>query len=108
MDNVIVIRLVNGEEVVADASRSSEISGVVLKNPAALVVQAGRDGRPSVGLADYLMFSEKKEITISDENILFSYEPNTDIKNAYSTSFGSGIVLAKSLSGSGNILPFTK
>lgn len=108
MDNVIVIRLVNGEEVVADASRSSEISGVVLKNPAALVVQAGRDGRPSVGLADYLMFSEKKEITISDEHILFSYEPNTDIKNAYSTSFGSGIVLAKSLSGSGNILPFTK
>ena len=107
MDNVIVIRLVNGEEVVADASRS-EISGVVLKNPAALVVQAGRDGRPSVGLADYLMFSEKKEITISDENILFSYEPNTDIKNAYSTSFGSGILLAKSLSGTGNILPFTK
>ena len=107
MDNVIVIRLVNGEEVVADASRS-EIAGVVLKNPAALVVQPGRDGRPSVGLADYLMFSEKKEITISDENILFSYEPNTDIKNAYSTSFGSGIVLAKSLSGSGNILPFTK
>jgi hypothetical protein len=107
MDNVIVIRLVNGEEVVADASRS-EIAGVVLKNPAALVVHAGRDGRPSVGLADYLMFSEKKEITISDENILFSYEPNTDIKNSYSTSFGSGIVLAKSLSGSGNILPFTK
>ena len=107
MDNVIVIRLVNGEEIVADASRS-EISGVVLKNPAALVVQAGRDGRPSVGLADYLMFSEKKEITISDEHILFSYEPTTDIKNAYSTSFGSGIVLAKSLSGSGNILPFTK
>ena len=107
MDNVIVIRLMNGEEIVADASRS-EISGVVLKNPAALVVQAGRDGRPSVGLADYLMFSEKKEITISDEHILFSYEPNTDIKNAYSTSFGSGIVLAKSLSGSGNILPFTK
>ena len=104
----MVIRLVNGEEVVAAASRSSEISGVVLKNPAALVVQAGRDGRPSVGLADYLMFSEKKEITISDEHILFSYEPNTDIKNAYSTSFGSGIVLAKSLSGSGNILPFTK
>ena len=107
MDNILIIRLITGEEIVSDASRSGN-DCVVLKNPAALVVQAGRDGRPSVGLADYLMFSEKKEITISDEQILFSYEPNTDIKNAYSTSFGSGIVLAKSLSGSGNIIPFSK
>ena len=103
MGNILIIRLISGEEVIANMSLSE--SCIILKAPASIIVQAGRDGRPSMGLADYLMFADNKEIRISTQHILFSYEPNSDIRNAYNSAFGSGIVLAKT---TGNIIPFAK
>jgi hypothetical protein len=93
MDNILIIRLISGEEVIANMSLSE--SSVTLKAPASIIIQAARDGRQSMGLADYLMFAD----------ILFSYEPNADLRNAYNSAFGSGIVVAKT---TGNIIPFTK
>jgi hypothetical protein len=96
MDNILIIRLISGEEVIANMSLSE--SSVTLKAPASIIIQAARDGRQSMGLADYLMFADNKDI-------LFSYEPNADLRNAYNSAFGSGIVVAKT---TGNIIPFTK
>ena len=104
MSKIYVIRLLTGEEIVADITPSE--GGITLKNPAALMVQAGRDGRPSVGLADYVMFAEKKEVFIESSHILFFYEPMIDIKNSYSSAFGSGIVLATPFKPGPNIIPF--
>jgi hypothetical protein len=103
MNDILIIRLISGEEVIADMSSAE--SYVTLKAPASIIIQTGRDGRPSMGLADYLMFSDNKEIRISIQHILFSYAPNADIRNAYNSAFGSGIVVAKT---TGNIIPFSK
>jgi len=103
MDNILIIRLISGEEVIANISLSE--SSVTLKAPASIIIQAGRDGRQSMGLADYLMFADNKEIRISTQHILFSYEPNADLRNAYNSAFGSGIVVAKT---TGKIIPFSK
>ena len=102
----MIVRLINGEEIIANISLSD--SCVNLKGPASIIVKAGQNGRPSMGLADYLMFADNKEIRISTEHILFSYEPNVDIRNAYNSAFGSGIVVAKTINPAGNILPFSK
>lgn len=103
MNNILIIRLISGEEVIANMSLSE--SSVTLKAPASIIIQAGRDGRQSMGLTDYLMFADNKEIRISTQHILFSYEPNADLRNAYNSAFGSGIVVAKT---TGNIIPFSK
>jgi hypothetical protein len=103
MNDILIARLISGEEIIANLSTSGEV--VSLKNPAAVIIRAGPDGRPSVGLADYLMLADKKEAHISVAHILCVYEPNSDVKNAYNSAFGSGIVVAKSV---GNILPFSK
>ena len=102
METIFVIRLVNGEEIVGQVE-TSEL-GIKLKDPAALIVQPGQNGRPSVGLADYMMFAAKKETTLSPQHILFCYEPVMEIKNAYNSAFGSGIVVASQP----NVIPFTK
>jgi hypothetical protein len=103
MNDVLIARIISGEEIIANLSISDEI--VSLKNPAVVIIQAGSNGRPSVGLADYLMLADKKEIQISLTHILCIYEPNSEVKNAYNSAFGSGIVIAKPL---GNILPFSR
>ena len=103
MDDILIVRLISGEEIIAVLSISDK--SISLKNPAAVIIQQGQNGRPSMGLADYLMLTDKKEIRISTEHILFIYEPNADVRNAYNSSFGSGSVVAKN---TGNIIPFSK
>ncbi len=103
MDKISIIKLVSGEEIIAVLSISDDIFS--LKNPAVVIIQTESNGKSSVGLADYLMLAEKKEISILAKNVLCTYMPNTDIKNAYNSMFGSGLVIAKPV---GNVLPFSK
>jgi len=114
MDNIFVIRLVNGQEIVGQIQNSGQ--GIKIKKPAALIIHPGQNGKPSMGLADYMMFASKKETTISTQHILFCYEPVIEIKNAYNSSFGSGIVVASQpvshsashSASQSNVIPFTK
>jgi hypothetical protein len=58
-------------------------------------MQQGTNGKASMGLLDYLPMAKNKEIVVSSSNILFVYEPMVDVENAYNTSFGSGLVIAR-------------
>lgn len=104
MNNILIIRLVTGEDVVASVTATD--TGVVLNKPAGIAIQQSPAGRASVGLVDYLMLSDVKEIYISAEHILFTYAPSQDIYNSYNANFGSGIVIAQQ--SQGNVLPFQK
>lgn len=101
MTNIKCLRLINGEEIVANVE--SIEGGVILHDPAALIMQQD-NGRPSMGLADYLPLTDSKKITIAVDHVLFVYDPNVSIKNAWSSMFGSGIVVAQR----DNIVPFSK
>lgn len=85
-----IIKLVTGEELVAEVSESA--TGVVLKNPQKFMLTA--EGLASMPL---IPLSKDKEYTISVSHILLTAEPEDDIKNAYNSQYGSGIVVAKNI-----------
>ena len=113
------IKLVNGDDIIASVDTGNRTAAqciplgfslsegdrtkIKLTKPAAIMMTADQAGRPKVGMADYLMFAEKKEILVDESHILFMYEPAIDFINAYNQLFGSGIGLPPKSS----VLPFT-
>ena len=95
VESVMVVRFFTGDEVIGKVSAFGQ-HNIVIKKPAAIVMQPGANGKASMGLLDYLPMAKSKEIVVSSSNILFVYEPMIDVENAYNTSFGSGLVLPKS------------
>ena len=95
VESVMVVRFFTGDEVIGKVSAFGQ-HNIVIKKPAAIVMQPGANGKASMGLLDYLPMAKNKEIVVSSSNILFVYEPMIDVENAYNTSFGSGLVLPKS------------
>lgn len=85
-----IVKLVTGEELVAEVSESpTELS---LKNPQKFMLTA--EGLASMPL---MPLSKDKEYKISLNHVLLMAEPEDDIKNAYNSQYGSGIVVAKNI-----------
>jgi len=103
MNNVMGIRLISGEEIIA---KVENIDGKRLRliKPSIFAMAQGSDGRPQAGLADYIPLADKKEIIVDVNHILFEFEPKAEIYNAYNSLFGSGLVIPKTP----NIFQFTK
>jgi hypothetical protein len=95
VESVMVVRFFTGDEVIGKVSAFGQ-HNIVIKKPAAIVMQQGANGKASMGLLDYLPMAKNKEIVVSSANVLFVYEPMVDVENAYNTSFGSGLVIPKS------------
>jgi hypothetical protein len=95
VESVMVVRFFTGDEVIGKVSAFGQ-HNIVIKKPAAIVMQQGTNGKASMGLLDYLPMAKVKEIVVSSSNVLFVYEPMLDVENAYNTSFGSGLVIPKS------------
>lgn len=93
--NVKYIKLLNGEELVAEVLVND--LKTVLKNPIRLVIVPSKADpkTPSVGLAPWAEFSDDKEITIDKSHILAVMSPIQEIINQYNSIFG-GIVAPSS------------
>ena len=91
MSNVLVMRLVTGEDVIGDVTMITEIYNV--KNPATLMLHPNGQ---SVAMVPTAMFSGNATETVSihRDKILFSYKPSTEILNTYNQKFGSGLIMA--------------
>jgi hypothetical protein len=94
MSEVRVLKLSNGEEVIARAAQIS--GGWDLTNPMILRVGQDQAGRPQAGLIPFFISSKDCEITISNEHVLASISAPADIEAGY-LSQTSGIQLASSL-----------
>mgnify|MGYP001566837503 FL=1 len=93
MADVNLFRLITGEFVVSEfKSVSADI--VEFSNPAQVIMQQDTAGQMKVGLVDFLPFSDLKVIQIATDNIIYAHVPKADMFNAYTSMFGSGIVLA--------------
>lgn len=82
------IKLISGEEVVADMTDNGET--LSLKNPVKLVLM------PPMGLSmiGFCNFIKPENVTIKKEHVMYIEELEDEIYNAYNQKFGSGIVLA--------------
>jgi hypothetical protein len=88
--NVKIVKLVTGEEIVAEVNISDK--DIVLKNPQKFMLTA--EGLASMPL---MPLSKDKEYTIPLHHVILTAEPEDDIKNAYNSQYGSGIVVAKNI-----------
>ena len=87
--DVKLIKLVTGEEIVAEIISSDDTSVTVGKAVAA-VLQPGRDGSLSVGFIPWGTLSKKNK-TISMSQVVYITTPEDDVASQFSSMF-SGIV----------------
>lgn len=90
--NLKLIRLLNGEELMAEVVSSND-SKITIKDPIRVVVMPQRDPKapPSIGFAPFLEFSEDKKVEIDKSHVLFMVTPIKEFVNQYNSLFG-GIV----------------
>lgn len=106
------LKLTSGEEILASTTQNLDVISsedyIVLTNPVQIVFAPGPDGRPQLGMQDYLMFAKEesagKKLKIHKAHVLFHYNPDTKLVNGYNQMYGSGIVIPESSS----ILSFPK
>jgi hypothetical protein len=90
------IKLVTGEEVVADVSATGE-GRLKLKNPVKLQMYPPQvaGGQPTMGFGPFPTFAAQKaesEILIEPLHVVYMYVPDEEIVNQYNQIFGSGII----------------
>jgi hypothetical protein len=93
--NILGLKLVTGEDVIAELESKDELE-MVLLNPVGVAVVRGKDGQPNVGFAPFPLHAEQKtdaRLVISKRNVVYSYTPAEDFISNYNQIFGSGIVV---------------
>jgi hypothetical protein len=93
MANIVLIKFVSGEEVIADLISSGE-SAKVISDAVTLVYRQTENGKMTVGFAPFMPYAEGT-ITLYDNSILAISQPQEDLKNEFNRIFGSGIVVAQ-------------
>tara|TARA_B110001454_G_C12549139_1_gene362803 strand:+ start:89 stop:394 length:306 start_codon:yes stop_codon:yes gene_type:complete len=91
--SVKVIRLITNEEVIGEFSETE--TSYTIKKPAMLGFLADDDGKPNMVIQKYLPHSEQgddAEITVDRSNVLFTFDPLSEILNHYNAQLGSGII----------------
>jgi hypothetical protein len=89
-----LFRLISGEEILGEIKDSSGDTHRI-KNPCVIMIGAGPDGKPSLNMQPWLLFSTEKEVTLKDAHVLFVTGVDIKIENKYNEIFGSGIVIAQ-------------
>jgi hypothetical protein len=92
--NIMGIKLVTGEEVIADADRLSD-GRLLLRNAVQLRMAPPQvaGGQPGLGFTPFPAFAvEKENIAIEPLHIVYTYSPDESIKHNYNQMFGSGII----------------
>lgn len=87
------LKLVTGDELIAETTLPASVTDGVytLKNPVRIAVT-----REGLGMMPFSLFVKEDSIKVKQEHVLFSGEPDDELRNAYNSKFGSGLVLPSS------------
>ena len=90
---VMIVRLINGEELIGDCEVNE--NGVRIKEPAQIHFSMNpQTGKVSVGFLPYANLLKENTISIKSDHIIYTGEPVQEAYNQYNTMFGSGLVVA--------------
>ena len=82
MEEVKIIRLSTGEDVIAKVGENDQ--GVSLKNPFVIIPQQRGPGQPiQLMMSLYNAFGKKDTVTVSKDKIVFMTEPKDEILSSY-------------------------
>ena len=93
MNEVKIMKLVSGDEIISDI----EIEGdkITLNKPAKLLMFPTEDGGMGTGLMPWNPYSDENEFEINKSHVIIFIDPTTELRNGYSTQFGSGIEIVE-------------
>lgn len=95
MSNVRCIKLISGEEIIADIDQS--VDGLlILKNPLQIMMIPGQNNQFGIGLAPFCPYAKETNIPVREGAIVTIFEPETGMLNEYNIRFGSGIIVPES------------
>lgn len=94
--SVKLIKLVTGEEILADCGKDFGTL-IDIKNPVRVVVMPNKmdPKTPNIGFAPWAEFSDDKEFTLDKTHIVAIMTPINEFVNQYNSMFG-GLVVPKS------------
>lgn len=95
MSNVKVIKLISGEEIIADIDESIE-GLVILKKPLMIMMVPNQNNQFGIGLAPFCPYAKDEVVPIRAGAIVTIFEPDTGMKNEYNVRYGSGLVVPES------------
>jgi hypothetical protein len=87
------VKLITGEDVVAEISEDEANNLVVLKKPCMIMMVPQGNNQFGIAMAPYLPFAKNATVPIRAGAITSIYEPDTELLNEYNTRFGSGLVV---------------
>jgi hypothetical protein len=90
MSNVKAVKLLTGEEIIAEILEENS-SIVKIQNPLALIAQRGQQG-PTLGLMPWMPYL-KGELKLSQSAIVLVEEVDEELKNEYNRIFGTGLLV---------------
>jgi len=92
MKNIKLLKLITGEEILAEVLNGNLENTVVLKNVLRIVIMPSRDpSAPTVGLAGWAQFAKDDEVTLDRRHILAIMDPIDQFVDQYRQQF-SGLV----------------
>ena len=98
--NIKIIKLITGEELLAEVTISSPIpTSITMKNPVRIVVMPNKidPKTPNVGFAPWAEFSEDKTFDLDKAHVLAIINPIKEFVNQYNTMFGGLVVPSSNL-----------
>ena len=105
MSDIKLIRLLNGEEIIAEVvapSHNGFLGKLIVKNPVRVVIMPNKldPKTPNIGFAPWMEFTDDKEIKINDSVVVCVTTPIKEFLTQYQSMFGkvitpttSGLVL---------------
>lgn len=99
MANIKLIKLLTGEDILAEVIESDDVlsTELVVKNPVRVVMIPSRvdPEKPQIGLAPWAQFSDDKQFTLDKFHIITIMSPIKEMLTHYNSLFG-GIVVPQS------------
>ena len=92
MSNIKVIKLVSGEELVAEISSETETNVVLVNVVAAVLQRSQQTGGAALGFMPW-MHAANGPFTINKSCLICIAEVADEVKNGYNQIFGAGIVV---------------
>lgn len=95
MSNIRCVKLLSGDEIIADIDET--IEGLfILKKPAQIMMIPNQNNQFGIGLAPFCPYAKDDVVPMRSGAIITVFEPDTGMLNEYNTRYGSGLVVPES------------
>ena len=95
MANIKIVKLISGEDVIADIDETIE-GLLILKKPSLIMLIPNQNNQFGIGLAPFCPFAKDDVVPIRSGAVISIFEPETGMLNEYNTRYGSGLVVPES------------